>query len=76
MGKFYQSTILTILISFSFVDAERPVIDTQYSDNELLSLSKKEIIGSTVIVFIFSLIVGLFLFFADNSFVQLYKLIN
>ncbi|SVB72878.1 uncharacterized protein METZ01_LOCUS225732, partial [marine metagenome] len=45
MGKFYQSTILTILISFSFVDAERPVIDTQYSDNELLSLSKKEIIA-------------------------------
>ena len=40
-------------------------------------LSKKEIIRSTVIVFIFSLIVGLFLFFVDNAFVQLYnKLIN
>ena len=34
-------------------------------------LSKKEIIGSTVIVFIFSIIVGLFLFLADNGFVQL-----
>ena len=39
-------------------------------------LSKKEIIGSTVIVFIFSLIVGLFLFFVDNGFVKLYTIIN
>ena len=39
-------------------------------------LSKKEIIGSTVIVFIFSLIVGLFLFFVDNGFVRLYTIIN
>jgi len=45
MEKLYKSTILTILISFSFVFAERPVIDTQYSDDELLSLSKKEIIA-------------------------------
>ena len=45
MEKFYKPIILTILISFSFVIAERPVIDTQYSDDELLSLSKKEIIA-------------------------------
>ena len=36
-------------------------------------LSKKEILGSTVVVFVFSIIVGLFLFFVDNGFVQIYK---
>ena len=36
-------------------------------------LSKKEIMGSTFIVFIFSIIVGLFLFFIDTGFAQIYE---
>ena len=35
-------------------------------------LSKKEIIGSTFIVFVFSIIVGVFLFFVDNGFIRIY----
>ena len=36
-------------------------------------LSKKEIMGSTLIVFIFSIIVGVFLFFVDNGFIRIYN---
>ena len=36
-------------------------------------LSKQEILGSTVVVFVFSIIVGAFLFFVDNGFMQIYK---
>ena len=39
-------------------------------------LSKEEMLGSTVIVGIFSVMIAIFLFFADNGFVQLYKIIN
>ena len=35
-------------------------------------LSKKEIFGSTMVVFVFSIIVGLFLFGVDNVFIQIY----
>ena len=35
-------------------------------------LSKKEIFGSTMVVFVFSIIVGLFLFAVDNVFIQIY----
>ena len=36
-------------------------------------LSKKEILGSTVVVFVFAIIVGLFLFFVDATLVELYN---
>mgnify|MGYP003307351669 FL=1 len=45
MGRSFHSILLTILFTFSFVIAERPVINTKYSDEELLSLSKEQIIA-------------------------------
>ena len=45
MGRSFHSFLLTILFTFSFVIAERPVINTKYSDEELLSLSKEQIIA-------------------------------
>ena len=45
MGKEIHSILLIILFSFSFILAEQPAIETKYSDEELLSLSKEQIIA-------------------------------
>ena len=45
MGKTIHSILPIILFFVSFIIAERPIIETKYSDEELLSLSKKQIIS-------------------------------